>query len=244
MARGFSIDDDVLGEIAASKAGVYNRSTSWEQPFWATMFNNPEIPQYLASNPDPIPVPANAPADAASLQLRYSRYVVMPRPGDRHLYLFMFPAAPRYGQALAIRIPDKVAPGLTWIGDIGLALGPEWVFAAGNDVESRHPGRDKYLLVPFQEAAGGGRVIQIPSVVYGLGETDALDFRFELQVDGKVVASSDWQRAPRVDLSVPPDSTGKTGLTMYVRNAATGATYSANFDPASTQPVLLSTPGK
>jgi hypothetical protein len=212
------------------------------------MFNNPEIPQYLASNPDPIPVPANAPADAASLRLRYSRYVLMPGPDDRHLHLFVFPQAPLYGQAIPVRIPDKVSPGLTWIGDIGFALGPEWVFAAGNDVEKRHPGRDKFLLVPFQDLAasdGGGRVIRIPPVVYGLGEADALQFRFELKIGDKIAAASDWQGAPSVDLAMPGDGGGKAVLTVFVRNDGAGGTiYSAAVEPNSAQPVRLSEPGR
>jgi hypothetical protein len=249
VSRGFSIEDPVLREIAASKHGIVNRSIAWEQPFWATMFDHPEIPQYLASNPDPIPVPPGAPTDPVSLQLRYSRYIVMPRPGDQRLHLFLFPQAPRFGQTVAIRIPDKTSPGLTWIGDIGFALGPEWVFAAGNEVESRHVGRDKYVLVPYQEQPGGadgqGRLIRIPPIVYGLGEADSLQFRFELKVDGRAVAASDWQQVPSADLALPHDSGDKAVLTVFVRNdGASGAIYSTDVELHSTQPLLLAVAGK
>lgn len=247
LSRGFSVDDAVLREIATSKEGAYNRSIAWEQPFWVTMFNNPLIPQYLASNPNPIPVPAGAPNDPFSLQLRYSRYVLMPKPGDRHLYLFMFPQAPSHGRTVAVRVPDKASAGLTWIGDIGFALGPEWVFAAGNGVESRHPGRDKYLLVPYQELEGeaAGRIIRIPPIVYGLGEADALQFRFEVKIDGKVSASSDWQLVPSVDLAVPADRHGTVVLTVFVRNDATGSSiYSTDAELESTRPIVLPESGE
>jgi hypothetical protein len=244
VARGFAVDDEVVREISASTAGIYNRSISWEQPFWLTMFQNPEIPQYLATNPDPIPVSADAPTDPASLQLRYSRYVLMPRPGDRHLHLFLFPQAPKYGQMIPVHIPDKTSPGLTWIGDIGFTLGPEWVFGAGNEVESRHAGRDKYVLVPYQELAGGadgqGRLIRIPPIVYGLAEADRLQFRFELKVSGKIIAASDWLQVPSADLVLPKGAGDNAVLTAFVRkDDAAGAIYSTDVEIDSTQPVLL-----
>jgi hypothetical protein len=243
-SRGFSVEKSVLDEIAKSKDGVYNRSIAWGQPFWATMFANPQIRQFLASNPDPIPVPKDAPDDPASLQLRYSRYVVMPKPDDVHLHLFIFPQTPAYGHVLAIRIPDMASAGLTWIGDIQFALGPEWAFAAGNRVEMRHAGRDKYVLLPLQEFSDFGRnaapKIRIPPIVYGLGERDDLKFRFELKIDGKVTAASDWQQAPSVDLATPGLKPGNGVLTIFVRNDSAGGTmYSTDMVLQSNRPILL-----
>jgi hypothetical protein len=248
-SRGFSIEPSVLREIDASRDGLVNRSIAWGQPFWATMFANPQIRQFLASNPNPIPVPPDAPDDATSLLLRYSRYIVMPKPGDRRLHLFLFPQAPAYGHMIAIRIPDKPSPGFTWIGDIQFSVGPEWVFGVGNQVELRHPGRDKYVLLPMQEFSDFGRnaepKIIIPAIVYGLGERDDLKFRFELKIDGKLTASSDWQQAPSVDLATPGLKPGNGVLTVFVRNdSAGGTTYSTDTILQGTTPTLLSSPAK
>ena len=213
------------------------------------MFANPGIRQFLASDPDPIPVPGDAPQDAASLELRYSRYVLMPTPDDPHLHLFIFPQSPAYSHVAAIRIPDKASAGLTWIGDIQFALEPEWVFAAGNRVEMRHSGRDKYIVLPFQEFTDFGRnsepKIRIPPIVYGLGEHDDLKFRFELKIDGKVTASSDWQQAPSVDLATPGLKPGNAVLTAFVRNDNAGGTvYSIRYRSGSTSPIRLLPSGK
>jgi hypothetical protein len=248
-SRGFSVEDSVLAEIGQSRDGLTNRSIAWGQPFWATMFANPQVTQFLASNPNLIPAPPGAPGDAVSLALRYSRYVVMPKPDDGRLHLFLFPQTPAYSHVIVIRIPDKPSPGLTWIGDIQFSVGPEWVFAAGNRVELRHPGRDKYVLLPIQEFSEFGRnaepKIRIPPIVYGLGERDDLKFRFELKVDGKVTASSDWQQAPSVDLATPGLKPGNAVLTVFVRNDSAGGTmYATDIVLRGTSPIQLSRPGK
>jgi hypothetical protein len=228
---------------------LVNRSIAWGQPFWATMFANPQVRQFLASNPDPIPVPPDAPEDGASLALRYSRYVVMPKPDEVRLHLFLFPQTPAYNHVMVIRIPDKPSPGFTWIGDIQFSAGPEWVFAAGNRVELRHPGRDKYVLLPIQEFSDFGRdtapKIRIPPIVYGLGERDDLKFRFELKIDGRLTASSDWQQVPSVDLATPGLKPGNGVLTVFVRNdSAGGTTYSTDTVLQGTTPTMLASPGK
>lgn len=249
VSRGFSIEPSVVREIGESPDGLVNRSIAWGQPFWATMFSNPGIRQFLASNPDPIPAPIDAPGDGASLALRYSRYVVMPKPNDGRLHLFLFPQTPAYNHVAVIRIPDKPSPGLTWIGDIQFSVGPEWVFAAGNRVELRYPGREKYLLLPIQEfpdsGDNSGPKIRIPPIVYGLGERDDLKFRFELKIDGKLTARSDWQQVPSVDLAIGGLKPGNGMLTVFVRNdSAGGTTYSSDTILQGTTPIALSTPGK
>ena len=173
----------------------------------------------------------------------------MPKPDDVRLHLFLFPQAPAYGHVIVIRVPDKPSPGLTWIGDIQFSIGPEWVFAAGNRIELRHPGRDKYVLLPIQEFSdsgdNAGPKIRIPPVVYGLGERDDLKFRFELKIDGKVTARSDWQQAPSADLATAAVKPGNAVLTAFVRNDSAGGTiYSADTVLQSTTPTLLSSPGK
>ena len=204
VSRGFAVDWSVEDEVGLAKAGVYSHTIAWDQPHWIFMAYHPEIPQFLARVPNPIPVPPGVPDDPASVTLRYSRYVLMPRPGQRFLHVFSFPQVPADGRAMPVRIPDKPSPGLTWIGNLRFSLGPEWVFAAGNGVEARHPGRDKYIVITFQEISDFGRnaqpLIRIPPILYGLGEADELEFRFDMTIDGKIVARTDWQPTPKAEL--------------------------------------------
>src|SRR4029078_9228694 len=113
-SRGFTVDQTVTNEIGMAKGGVYHHSIAWGQPYWAFMAYHPEVKHFLASQ-------SNAMAGTAALQV------------------YSFPQFPAYGHAVPIRIPDKASAGLTWIGNLLFALGPEWVFAAGNGVETRFP---------------------------------------------------------------------------------------------------------
>jgi hypothetical protein len=243
-SRGFAVDPAVTDEVGRASEGVVHYSIAWGQPYWAFMAYHPEIRHFLISRPTPIPTPPGEANDATSVALRYSRYFLTPLAGAPALHVYSFPQIPAYGHAMALRIPDKAAPGLTWIGDILFALGPEWVFAAGNGVESRFPGRDKYIVVPYNELSDFGRnaepIVRIEPNIYGLGGKDDLKFRFELRIDGKIVSSSDWQAVPRVDLATPGIKPGNGMLTMYVRNDnAGGEVYSTAIALQSTKPTSL-----
>jgi hypothetical protein len=208
------------------------------------MVYHPEIPQFLSRNPDRISVPAGAANDLVSISLRYSRYVLMPREGETYLHVYSFPQVPAYGHDIPVRIPDKASPGLTWVGDLLFAVGPEWVFAAGNDVETRHPGRDRYVVVQFQEASDFGRnpnpVIHVPPQAYGLGVKDDLKFRYDMRIDGKLVASTDWKPTPEAELNTVGLKGDNGVMTVYVRNDdAGGRIYSTDVTLQSTKPLLL-----
>jgi len=168
----------------------------------------------------------------------------MPPPGDPRLHLFMFAQAPAYGNAIVLRIPDKESPGLTLIGGIVSGFIANWVFAAGNQVETRHPGRDKYVVLIFHESMEFGRnsrpEIKIYPIIYGLGENDDLKFRFELTIGGKLVGSSDWQPAPSIDFQAIDLHPGNGVLTAFVRNDNAGGTVrSTDVLLESTTPLLL-----
>jgi hypothetical protein len=247
VSRGFLVDSAVEDEIGRAKAGVYDHTIAWGQPHWVFMVYHPEIPQFLSRNPLPIPVPAGAPDDPSSVTLRYSRYVLMPRAGVPYLHVYSFPQIPAYGHAVPIHISDKATPGLTWAGDLLFALGPEWVFAAGNGVETRFPGRDKYIVLPFAEMSDFGRIsepiVHFSSMVYGLGIEDDLKFRFELKIDGKVVASTDWKATPDAELKTAGLKPGNGVVTVFVRNDNAGGTvYSTDVTLQSTTPLLLGRP--
>lgn len=244
VSRGVSLGASVEDEIARSTGGVVNRSISWQQPFWATMMHQPEIPQFLASTLTMPPLPSGTAVDPVSVELRPSRYGIMPGAGDRRLHMFLFPQSPVFGQVLAVRVPDKQSPGLTWIGDVRFSFGPEWVFAAGNDVEKRHPGRDRYVLVKYHDVLdgglGAGPAIRIVPEIFGLGEQDNLSFRAELQIDGTVTQSSNWMRVPRFDLPLPATVRAGVVLTLQVRNDNAGGTvYSTAVRFRDTQPAEL-----
>jgi hypothetical protein len=136
---------------------------------------------------------------------------------------------------------------MTWIGDLLFALGPEWAFAAGNGVETRFPGRDKYIVVPYEELSNFGRtaepIIRITPSIYGLGSKDDLKFRFDVRIDGKIVSSTDWQAVPEANLATPGIKPGNAALTVYIRNDNAGGTvYSTEAVLQSTKPLPLSGP--
>jgi hypothetical protein len=248
VSRGFLVDPAVEDEIGRAKAGVYDHTIAWGQPHWVFMAYHPEIPQFLSRNPVPIPVPPGAPDDPVSVSLRHSRYVLMPRAGEPYLHVYSFVQIPAYGHAVPIHIPDKAAPGLSWVGDLQFALGPEWVFAAGNGVETRFPGRDKYIVLPYTEFSDFGRnaepIVRFSSVIYGLDIEDDLKFRFEMKIDGKLVASTDWQATPDADLKTMGLKPGNGVLTVFVRNDNAGGTvYSTDVTLQSTKPPVLAESG-
>ena len=110
------------------------------------------------------------------------------------------------------------------------------MFAAGNRVEFRHPGRDKYIAMMFYEGADRGSNatsrIKIYPVVYGLGERDDLKFRFELKIDGRRVGNSDWQQAPDIDFPAIDLHADNGVLKAFVRNDNAGGTvYSTGIIP-------------
>jgi hypothetical protein len=244
VSPGFSIDRTVDDEIGQAKAGVYDHSIAWEQPHWVYMAYHPEIAQFMSRNPNPIPVPPNAPTDAASIALRFSRYVLMPPPGSPYLHVYSFPQSPAYGHAIPVRIPDKASPGETWIGNVLFGAEPEWIFAAGNNVEGRHQGRDKYVVLPFSEQSDFGRdpdpIIRFSEVIYGLGPSDHLAFRYELRIDGRLVSSTEWQATPAAEIKTKSLSKENSKLTVYVRNDDAGGTiYAAQVNVRSTKPLTL-----
>jgi hypothetical protein len=218
-SRGFTVDPSVTEEVGNATGGVVHHAIAWGQPYWAFMAYRPDVRHFLASQPNRVTNP-------------------------RALQVYTFPQWPVYGRAVPLRIPDKMSPGLTWIGDLLFALGPEWVFAEGNGVATRFPGRDKYIILRYQELSNFGRiaepVVRIAQPIYGLESTDDLKFRFEIKIDGAIVSSSDWQAIPDASLTTPGIKPGNAVLTVYVRNDRAGGTeYSTEVILQSTKPPLL-----
>lgn len=236
-SRGFTVDQSVTDEVGMAKGGVYHHSIAWGQPYWAFMAFHPEVRHFLASR-------SNSTATQSGQASNPAADPLAPPAGSPALHVYSFPQFPAYGHAVPVRIPDMASPGLTWIGDLMFALGPEWVFAAGNGVETRFPGRDKYIVVPYEELSNFGRIpepiIRITPPIYGLGSKDDLKFRFEVRIDGKIVSSSDWQAVPEANLSTAGMKPGNAVLTMYARNDNAGGTvYSTDAILQSTKPLPL-----
>ena len=185
LSRGFTVGADVQTEISRARSGVTHHSFVWGQPYWPLMAYHPGIRQFLGASPQVGRTPPDDdPSEKDAAALRYSRYVLMPPPGDPTLHVYPIRQWPAWGYAV-LRIPDKATPGLTLVGNLMFALGPEWLFAAGNGVEARHPGRDRYIGFHFYEVSNFGHdpkpILQITQLVFGLGAADRLDYRYELR---------------------------------------------------------------
>ncbi len=240
LSRGFAIDGSTLAELAKAQDGIVDRSLVWGQPYWAFMAYNPAIPHYFASVPAAIEPFPGIPKKAEPFGVSFSRFVAMPAPDDKRLNIYSFRRQPHHGD-VAMRIPDKPSPGLTWIGDIKFSAGPEWVFAAGNDVATRHPGRDKYIVLKFNEVSNFGHrpqpYIDVHSILYGLGPSDDLGFRYEIRINGILTDETEWNISPQAKLMVHGLTEGNGVLTVFVRNNATGEVYRKDVSLRDKEPV-------
>ena len=243
-SRGNQVDQAVIDEIKLAKEGIVQRSIAWEQPYWTLMAWNPEIRQFRAWNPEPPPPPGGAQADEVSLDLRYNHYVAMPSHFDRRLSVYTFPQVPLYGTAIPLRVPDMKSSGLVYIGNLRFALGEEWVFGVGNGVESRHPGRDRFIVQKFEEQSKFGHepepAVAVSSVVYGLNPLDRLQFRYQLHIDGKDAGSTEWSFVPGAVFKAVGMKEGNTVLRMMVRNVSgSAAIHTIDYPVRSTKPMNL-----
>jgi hypothetical protein len=243
VSRAFWVDQSVLEETGRSTKGVYSHTIAWGQPHWVFMAYNPQVKQYLTAMPKVITLPPDAPSDPVSVALRHSRYVIMPN-DQSQLHIYTFPQLTAYGHSIPIRIPDKSSPGLTWIGNMRFAFGDEWVFAAGNGVETRHAGRDRYIVIRFNELSNFGHEphpeIEVLPTLYGLGTADDLSFRYELQIDGKVAEATDWNPLPQVRFKAAGMKSDNAVLSVFVRNNNAGGTvYRTDAPLRSTKPLPL-----
>jgi hypothetical protein len=242
ISWAFTLDQAVKDEIGLAKNGIYHHWTVWGQPYWAFMAFHPEIRQFRSARPESVMAPRSE-DDALLKEMEYSRHFLTPQPASPTLHVYAFPQIPVYGQAVPIRISDMASPGLTWIGNLTFAFGPEWVFAAGNGVETRFPGRGNYIVMPYEvvnSGTTGEPIVRIVPRIYGLGSNEILKFRFEVKVDGKLVSGTDWLALPAARLPAPDLKPDNGVLTVYVRNDnAGGKIYSASVVLQSTKPLEL-----
>jgi hypothetical protein len=230
LSRGFASEKSVQEEVARATSGVYSHSFVWGQPYWATMAYHPEIRQLLRASPEPAEIPSPLPSDPDPVAFRYSRFVLMPTPDDQHLHVYQIPQWPAWGY-VAFRIPDKSSPGLTWVGNLNFSLGPEWLFATGNGVETRYPGRDRYIALNFYELSAfchdAKPILKIAPIIYGLGPREILAFRYEIRINGTLVDRTDWNRTSYAELSTVGLGSDNGVLTIFVRNEDAGGTVTS-----------------
>jgi hypothetical protein len=219
LSAGFTIEPVVKAELALAVPGITNHTINWGQPHWLFMAFNPSIPQFLG--PGQKPYKGEDAPDLGDRELAYSREVLMPQPKDVTLHVYPIRQFPLYGN-IPVRITGKASPGLTLIGNLLFALGPEWVFAAGNGVERRHPDRSDYIVFSFNEVSNYGHdpqpVIQISPRLYGLGAEDNLEFRYVINVNGTVIDQTEWSRSPAAKLRTTGLSSTNGIMTIQVRN--------------------------
>jgi hypothetical protein len=219
----FTVDPSVTDELAHARAGLTHHTIDWGQPNWVFMAFNPAIPQKLQSNSGSYP--GDSLADPEERLLANSREMRMPRQGDPTLHVYPIRQFPAFGHA-AVKVGGKTSPGLTLIGELRFALGPEWVFAAGNEVEKRHPGASGYLVFTFNEVSDFGHnpkpVLDVSANLLGLNRDDDLSFRHVLTIDGKIADQTDWARTPAAKLSTTGLGPGNGVLTIQVRNNKAG----------------------
>jgi hypothetical protein len=241
ISRAFTADPDIDFELALAKNGVTDHTIAWAQPHWIFMMKNPRSLHRLTAYPAEIKGPSDG--NFNDFMLEYSRKVVMPTQGDISLHLYPLRQFPAYG-FVPLRITGKASPGLTLIGSFRFALGPEWLFAAGNDIEKRRPERSGYIAISFQEVATFGRdlkpILDVSPYLYGLGEKDRLMFRYSLKIDGHEVDRSDWNTSPGIHLNTTGLTATNGVLHFEVRNDNAGGTVDSIDVPLrSVQPLTL-----
>ncbi|MEI6986978.1 MAG: hypothetical protein WCK65_12715 [Rhodospirillaceae bacterium] len=236
ISRAFQVDPEIYVELGLAKEGVTDHTIVWGQPHWVFMMKHPEIQHRLASYPDN--------PQAYSDMIEFSRQLMLPTSGKFGLHLFPLRQFPAYG-FVPLQISHKSSPGMTLVGNFTFGFGPEWLFAAGNGVEKRHPERSGYIAVSFNEIMTFGRdlkpVLEVAPYLYGLGPQDRLEFRYSLKIDGREVDHTDWQPSPAAHIN----STGLTAtngvLLIEVHNLNSGDTINSVDVPLrSYQPLPLS----
>ncbi|HWK44684.1 MAG TPA: hypothetical protein VNT30_08175 [Stellaceae bacterium] len=216
ISRGFLVDQSVTDEIAQASTGVTDHTIAWGQPHWAFMAFTPRIKHYLAGVP-----PA---AETAGLDFNTAMSLKMTMPGnprDKTLHIYSFRKIPAYG-FVPLHISHKASPGLTLIGTVQFALGPEWVFAAGDSIETKHPGHGDYIVLNFGEGVDATDptrpTLNVIPYMYGMGPKDKFSYHYTLRIGDHPPVVSAWAGNPGVSL----DTTGLTAdngrLLIEVRN--------------------------
>ena len=215
----FNVEPSVTEELKHARAGITQHTIAWGQPNWIFMAFNPAIPQRLQSNA--VAYRGQSDPDPVERALALNREIRMPRPGDPTLHVYSIRKVPAFGYA-AIRVRDKSSPGLTHIGSLNFALGPEWVFAVGNGVEDRHPDQSGYIVLNFSEVSEFGHnprpILEMQPLLLGIGWEDDLAFRYVLTIDGKIADQTDWSKSFMAKLNTTGLTATNGVLTIQVRN--------------------------
>ena len=239
-SSAFIVDPSVTDELKLARSGVTQHTIAWGQPNWIFMVFNPEVPQFLQNNT--IQFSGQSDPDPTERSLAFNRELRMPHVGDRTLHVYPIRQFPSFGYA-AIRIRNKSTPGLTHIGNLLFALGPEWVFAVGNDVEKRHPNDSNYIVLSFNEVSDYGHnprpILEIQPLLLGIGKEDDLDFRYRLKIDGNIIDETKWSKTFTAKLKTDGLTATNGVLTVQVLNNANGEVDSVEVKLRSVVPPPL-----
>ncbi|HUY68537.1 MAG TPA: glycosyltransferase family 39 protein [Alphaproteobacteria bacterium] len=138
----------------------------------------------------------------------YSPYQTPNLPPDRMAALLQITSVAsefKFG-FVPLWIPDKPTAGVTYLGEIRGA-DEEAVFARGNGIEKRWPGRSDFILFTLRDSpAGGHYVIGTQKDVMGAAPADELQYAYEIKApDGTVVYRRPWSADPAFSAPVPDD---------------------------------------
>jgi hypothetical protein len=156
------VDNSVVAAVAAAR-NIYIPATHWEVLYWNFMRFNPAA--------------------------KYSTgQILQPPTPDTLMLLSMDPSIARVNRAgenltiatLAARLPDSSVPALTYIGDAN----NDHVFAQGDEIHTRYPGRDRYVLLEItwrQHPVTGAILRSETACCTGVQPADQVAFRYAFQ---------------------------------------------------------------
>ncbi len=156
------VDDSVVAALTAAR-NIYIPATHWEVLYWNFMRFNPAA--------------------------KYATGQILQTPSPNTLMLVsMEPSINRANKAgenvtvatLPARLPESSVPAFTYIGDANL----EHVFAQGDGVENRYPGRNRFVLLEItwrQNPVTGAILSSETACCKGVQPSDQVAFRYAFQ---------------------------------------------------------------
>ena len=156
------VDNSVVAAVTAAR-NIYIPATHWEVLYWNFMRFNPAA-KYVTGQ------------------------ILQPPTPDTLMLLSMDPSITRVNRTgedlsiatLAVRLPHSSVPALTYIGDANY----DHIFAQGDEVHTRHPGRDRYALLEIkwrQRPVTGGILSAETACCTGVQPSDQVAFRYAFQ---------------------------------------------------------------
>lgn len=121
---------------------------------------------------------------------------------------------------IPLQIPNKPNPGATYLGTMR-GWGLEAVFGMGNGLEKRWPMQSNFIVPHLTVYHVDGKSwIEITNTAFGYNPDDHLEFSYELQKQGQIVATRAWKKGLEFRYDTPDDPlTGGYVLHIRIRRA-------------------------